>query len=451
MIVARKHNTGRMQVQACTVELLQSIRQRRARDGRVSPIVATSARGKSFSTSTFIDRQQCYRTLRKLDLLVGVALVMRCRTTIAITSAACPPTSGQQPAATADDTSSFLRPMCRCQTSIHPGCWKSVPLGIQPSYLRVSHRDRQCTSTDATMGSKYGTIVMGPAGAGKTTFCSALIQHLKNNKRSCFYINLDPAAEDFVYEPDVDIKDLITLEDVMEELHLGPNGGLIYCFEFLLENLDFLTDPLEDVGEEYLIIIDMPGQIELYTHVPIVPNLIRALTRGSLNISMCAAYLLESNFIIDRSKFFSGTLSAMSAMLMLELPHVNVLSKMDLVKGQVARKELKRFIDPDISLLQDAPESGLVYEYKDGVDNGVSGVPADARSVMVGESFARLNRAVAQLIDDFSLVSFLKLDAQNEDSVNTVLSYIDDAIQFHEAQEPKEPNDELAEDEEDQG
>ena len=292
------------------------------------------------------------------------------------------------------------------------------------------------------MGSKYGTIVMGPAGAGKTTFCSALIQHLRNNRRSCFYINLDPAAEDFVYEPDIDIKDLISLEDVMEELHLGPNGGLIYCFEFLLENLDFITEPLETVTEEYLIIIDMPGQIELYTHVPIVPQLIKHLNKGSLNISMCAAYLLESTFIVDRAKFFSGTLSAMSAMLNLELPHVNILSKMDLVKGQVARKELKRFIDPDISLLQDAPESGLVYEYKDGVDNGD---PPDAQSVMTGQSFAKLNRAVGQLIDDFSLVSFLKLDAQDEDSVGAVLSFIDDAIQFHEAQEPREPVDDLVE------
>ena len=65
----------------------------------------------------------------------------------------------------------------------------------------------------------------------QTTFCSALIQHLRLNKRSCFYVNLDPAAEDFTYEPDLDIKDLISLEDVMEEMGLGPNGGLIYCFE----------------------------------------------------------------------------------------------------------------------------------------------------------------------------------------------------------------------------
>ena len=62
---------------------------------------------------------------------------------------------------------------------------------------------------------------------------------------------------------------------------------------------------------------------------------------------------------------------------------------------------------------------------------------------MAGGSFKRLNRAVAQLIDDFSMVSYLQLDVQDEDSVGAILSYIDDAIQFHDAQEPKEPNDEL--------
>ncbi|MCJ1433972.1 ATP binding protein [Xylographa pallens] len=289
--------------------------------------------------------------------------------------------------------------------------------------------------------SKFGVLVMGPAGAGKTTFCSALIQHLRNNKRSCFYVNLDPAAEDFVYEPDLDIKDLISLEDVMEEIGLGPNGGLIYCFEFLLDNLDFFTEAIDPLTEEYLIIIDMPGQIELYTHIPVVPTLVRHMTRsGALNVNLCATYLLESTFIIDRAKYFAGTLSAMSAMIMLEIPHVNVFSKMDLVKGSVPRKELKRFIDPDSSLLEDDPaEAHAVTTSADrlGAD------PSGAESVMAGGSFKRLNRAVAQLIDDFSMVSFLQLDVQDEDSVGAILSYIDDAIQFHEAQEPREPVDEL--------
>ncbi|KAF2495092.1 ATP binding family protein-like protein [Lophium mytilinum] len=289
--------------------------------------------------------------------------------------------------------------------------------------------------------SKFGTLVMGPAGAGKSTFCTALIQHLQNNKRPCYYVNLDPAAEEFSFAPDIDIKDLISLSDVMEEMGLGPNGGLIYCFEFLLENLDFLTEPLDLVTEEYLIVFDMPGQIELYTHVPILPKLVQVLMGGSLNIRMCAAYLLESTFIIDRPKFFAGTLSAMSAMMMLEMPHINILSKMDLVKGQIPRRDLKRFIDPDAGLIDD-DEARHVEEEKPGAIR--SSDPTAVENVMGGSSFHQLNKAVAQLIDDFSMVSFLQLDVQKEDSVGAVLSYIDDAIQYHEAQEPREPVEEEA-------
>jgi GTPase SAR1 family protein len=275
---------------------------------------------------------------------------------------------------------------------------------------------------------------MGPAGAGKSTFCSALIQHLQTTRRSCFYVNLDPAAESFNYEPDLDIRELITLEDVMEEMELGPNGGLIYCFEFLLQNLDFLSQALDPLSEEYLIIFDMPGQIELYTHIPLLPSLVQYLSRqGPLNINLCAAYLLESTFVIDKAKFFAGTLSAMSAMLMLEMPHVNILSKMDQVRDMMSRKELKRFVNVDVNLLQD--EVGDAEEPAEGD-------PSSKDTLLSGGSFKRLNRAVGQLIDDFSMVSFLKLDAQDEDSVAAVLSHIDDAIQYHEAQEPREPNDE---------
>ncbi|KAE8348489.1 GPN-loop GTPase [Aspergillus coremiiformis] len=278
--------------------------------------------------------------------------------------------------------------------------------------------------------SKFGVLVMGPAGAGKTTFCNAIIQHLQHTRRSCFYVNLDPAAESFNYEPDLDIRELITLEDVMEELGLGPNGGLIYCFEFLLQNLDFLSEALDPLSEEYLIIFDMPGQIELYTHIPLLPSLVQFLSRaGPLNVNLCAAYLLESTFVIDKAKFFAGTLSAMSAMLMLEMPHVNILTKMDQVRDMVTRKELKRFTNVDVQLLQDD-------------DADAAGDPSSKDALLSGGSFKQLNRAVGQLIDDFSMVSFLQLDVQDEDSVAAVLSHIDDATQFHEAQEPREPQDE---------
>jgi hypothetical protein len=34
----------------------------------------------------------------------------------------------------------------------------------------------------------------------------------------------DPAAEEFKYPVSIDVRELISLEDAMEELDLGPNG-----------------------------------------------------------------------------------------------------------------------------------------------------------------------------------------------------------------------------------
>jgi hypothetical protein len=263
-------------------------------------------------------------------------------------------------------------------------------------------------------------------------------------------VNLDPAAEHFEHEPDVDIKELISLEDVMEddEMRWGPNGGLIYCFEFLMQNLDFLTEKLDSLTEEYLIIFDMPGQIELYTHIPVLPTLIKFLTQpGALDIRLCAAYLLEATFVVDRAKYFAGSLSAMSAMIMLEVPHLNILSKMDLVKDQMRKKDFKRFLVPDTTLLDDDPADAV--RKRMGVEVDVhSSDPADKDAVMSGATFKRLNAAVANLLESFSMVNYLKLDSTDEESVQAILSYIDDCIQYHEAQEPKElPEEEFEEEE----
>jgi hypothetical protein len=53
-------------------------------------------------------------------------------------------------------------------------------------------------------------------------------------------INLDPANDILPYKADIDISDLITISDVMDTLKLGPNGGLVYCMEYLEKNIDWL-------------------------------------------------------------------------------------------------------------------------------------------------------------------------------------------------------------------
>jgi GPN-loop GTPase len=239
------------------------------------------------------------------------------------------------------------------------------------------------------------------------------------------------------------------VQDVQEEIRLGPNGGLVYCLEHLMQNLDFLTDALDSLSEEYLIIFDVPGQIELYSHIPVLPELMRFLTSsGSLDIRMCALYLQEATAIVDRSKFFSGSLVAMSAMLRLEVPHINVLSKYDLVKDQVPHRELKRFMWADPALLDDDPEEKARRQVEGRDDPHAD--PTDTRNVMRGTSFRRLNKAVAGLIQNFGMVGYKTLDSGDEDSVGAILSEIDFVIQYHEAQEPREVADmEFEEPEED--
>jgi hypothetical protein len=58
-------------------------------------------------------------------------------------------------------------------------------------------------------------------------------------------VNLDPANDVLPYECGVNVNELIQLEEVMREFGLGPNGGIIYCLEYLLANVDWLLDQLK--------------------------------------------------------------------------------------------------------------------------------------------------------------------------------------------------------------
>lgn len=62
-----------------------------------------------------------------------------------------------------------------------------------------------------------------------------MVQHAETENKTIHVINLDPAAEYFDYSPIADIRELIHLDDAMEddEMRFGPNGGLIFCMEYV--------------------------------------------------------------------------------------------------------------------------------------------------------------------------------------------------------------------------
>uniref|UniRef100_A0A2M4AVE2 GPN-loop GTPase 3 n=1 Tax=Anopheles triannulatus TaxID=58253 RepID=A0A2M4AVE2_9DIPT len=269
---------------------------------------------------------------------------------------------------------------------------------------------------------RYGQLVMGPAGSGKSTYCATMQRHGYDDKRLIKVVNLDPAAERFDYQPFLDIRDLIQLDDAMEdeELHYGPNGGLVFCIEYLIEHSDWLRDQLCGVGsddeddapgveepDDDYILFDMPGQIELYTHLKAGHDLARLLE--SWNFRLCSVFLVDSQFMIDGAKFLSGTMAALSVMANMELPHVNILSKMDLLsKGH--RGQMDKFLEPDPHALLGEVTNESAW----------------------GRKYRKLSETIGMLIEDFSLVRFTPLNINDEENVADLLLMIDNVIQYGE-------------------
>ena len=131
----------------------------------------------------------------------------------------------------------------------------------------------------------YGQVVIGPPGSGKSTYCAGMAEFLRGIGRKVAVINLDPANENLPYKCDIDISSLVTLGDVMDNLKLGPNGGLVYCMEYLEKNMDWLEKELGKLKGSYLL-FDCPGQVELYTYHTCVRNIVRQMERWDYRVRL---------------------------------------------------------------------------------------------------------------------------------------------------------------------
>lgn len=178
---------------------------------------------------------------------------------------------------------------------------------------------------------RFCVFVIGPAGSGKSTLCHLLQQQVDLSRRRCHIVNLDPAAEYMPYSPSADVRTLVDANDVAECCSLGPNGALVKSMQFLAENTDWLEEVVESFPEDELILFDLPGQLELYVHLDALREVARVLERSC---SLCCLHCLDIGFFTDSSKLLSGALVALNAMLHFSLPHINVLTKCDLVEKQ---------------------------------------------------------------------------------------------------------------------
>lgn len=62
----------------------------------------------------------------------------------------------------------------------------------------------------------------------------------------------------------------------------------------------------------------------------------------------------------------------------------------------------------------------------------------DESETWQNKKYQKLNNALAQIIEDFSMVQFVPLDNTDEESITNVLLHVDNAIQYGEDLEVKE-------------
>ncbi|RLE51188.1 MAG: GTPase [Candidatus Methanomethylicota archaeon] len=169
-------------------------------------------------------------------------------------------------------------------------------------------------------------MVIGTAGSGKSALTAAFSDWLKNQEKEVGTLNLDPGVKWLPYSPDVDIREYISIDEVMEKYGLGPNGALIACVDMMANYIQEVRNEIRDLAIDYLI-IDTPGQMELFAFRTSGP-FITAKIGGENLIILC---LLDSMFTKNPSDFVSILLLATSVQYRFLKPQINVISKADML------------------------------------------------------------------------------------------------------------------------
>lgn len=231
-----------------------------------------------------------------------------------------------------------------------------------------------------------------------------MFQFLSAIGRKPSIINLDPANDSLPYDAALDIRDFTTLEQVMQEQNLGPNGGIIFALEQLQESTDLFIEQVRKLGSKEYLLIDCPGQVELFTSHGALAHIVKRLEK-ELDVRLVVVNLIDSFYLTSASQYISVLLLALRTMLQFNLPHVNVLSKIDLLSNY---GELPFRLD--------------YYTEVQDLDHLYPAVEEE-----MGPKYSKLTEAIGDVVSDFGLVDFQVLAVQDKKSMISLLSIIDKA------------------------
>ena len=204
---------------------------------------------------------------------------------------------------------------------------------------------------------------IGTAGSGKSTLTGQMKDYVitRNPETSAITLNLDPGVRTIPYNPDIDIRDYLILEEVMDEYGLGPNGAMILASDLMVNFLDDLKDEIDEYNPDW-IFVDTAGQLELFAFRETGPLIASTLGFGS--IQRAVTFLFDSHFVLRPNGFISTLLLAASVQFRFKnISQINLLSKVDLLDED----QIEMIVNwsQDFRALEDSTnerEKGLIRE-----------------------------------------------------------------------------------------
>jgi len=179
-------------------------------------------------------------------------------------------------------------------------------------------------------------FIIGTAGSGKSLLTAAFSDWLKLAKQNVIAVNLDPGVLTLPYTPDIDIRDYIKIEQLMEQYELGPNGALIMAADLIAEETERLGEEIATFNPD-IALIDTPGQMELFAFRASGPYIANELTKEPKAL----IYLFDSVFSSNPLNYVSNVVLSAAVDNRFFTREVHVLSKSDLLPPE----DMNRIVD----------------------------------------------------------------------------------------------------------
>jgi GTPase SAR1 family protein len=190
---------------------------------------------------------------------------------------------------------------------------------------------------------------VGTAGSGKSTLTQAFKLWMEEQGLNAITVNLDPGVESLGYTPNVDIRDWVSVKELMENQGLGPNGAQIAGADLAALAFPEISEVIEGFRSDY-VLIDTPGQIELFAFREASNVFLSAFSSGNSMI----AFVLDPVIARKPTGLISLFVLSSSVQFRFNTPIELVLGKVDLL-SETELEEVQNWCSTP-ELLQEALE-----------------------------------------------------------------------------------------------